>query len=444
MKTVRAFLNLAAALVLGAMPVSAAEVASSRLDLSKTRTALHAQSLLPATPIRKQWRTAQTISEKEAFELAKDVNSLEVWEAYLIKFPHGFRAAIAKSYINKLNGGQSSGGGSQSQEDVDDLDDPLDDEGAVSYVRASELTGPFRLAARGMTRVYINNTRPGLVTVVPNKLDRRSGHWYFEQVRGTKYVRIRNSWKGTYLLLDGQSAQSHRRPRGDRSTHWTVERATDGSGHVVLRNRPRGRYLWTDRDDRFLYVANGQPAGPRGHWRLISMEDTNQEYDDDEDETYTSPSKPRITCTNGYVRNGICRCNSGRQRVRIGRNKFRCNRVKVRTSCGKGMYYSKGRKRCVCKRGYEPGNGRCYRNEELDDNRGNTSCPKGFLLRKGFCVCPRGKKNIQGKCRRVNSGGGSVKPKIRCSKIKFAFTRGNTCKCAGGRIFTGRACILPD
>ncbi len=393
----------------------------------------------PRSSATKSWRVAQDVSEKEAFELAKDVNSLEVWQAYLIKFPHGFRAAIAKSYIRKLESSQT--GGSSNQQN--DQTEPSGDDDTIDYVRASELPGPFRLAARGMRGVYVNNTRPGLVTVVPNALDRRSGHWFFEQVPGTKFVRIRNSWKGTYLLLDGQSAQSHRRPRSDRSTHWTIERAADGSDHFVLRNRPRGRYLWTDEDDRFLYVANGQPEGPRGHWRFVSMEDTDTDrgYDDsDDDEPITRPIQPRITCINGYVKNGSCRCRSGRERVRTGRNKYRCNRVRI--SCSSGEYYSKSRKRCVCRKGHERVGSRCLRNEELDDDRGNTSCPAGFLLRKGYCVCPRGKKNIQGKCRRPKTGGGTVRPKIRCSKIKFAFSRGNTCKCSGGRVFTGRACVL--
>lgn len=37
-----------------------------------------------------------------------------------------------------------------------------------------------------------------------------------------------------------------------------------------------------------------------------------------------------------------------------------------------------------------------------------------------------------------------VTQKKRCSAIKFAFTRGNTCACSGGRIFTGVACEDPN
>jgi hypothetical protein len=42
---------------------------------------------------------------------------------------------------------------------------------------------------------------------------------------------------------------------------------------------------------------------------------------------------------------------------------------------------------------------------------------------------------------RPASNPGPVTKKLRCSKIKYAFTRGNTCACSGGRIFSGSACV---
>lgn len=36
-----------------------------------------------------------------------------------------------------------------------------------------------------------------------------------------------------------------------------------------------------------------------------------------------------------------------------------------------------------------------------------------------------------------------VRRKPRCSAIRYAYTRGNTCACAGGRVFTGRSCVRP-
>ena len=37
----------------------------------------------------------------------------------------------------------------------------------------------------------------------------------------------------------------------------------------------------------------------------------------------------------------------------------------------------------------------------------------------------------------------NVKRKPRCSRIRYAYTRGNTCACAGPRVFTGNACVRP-
>lgn len=36
---------------------------------------------------------------------------------------------------------------------------------------------------------------------------------------------------------------------------------------------------------------------------------------------------------------------------------------------------------------------------------------------------------------------GTVRRRVRCSRVRFAYTRGNTCACAGGRVFTGRRCV---
>ena len=40
--------------------------------------------------------------EKEAFEAARDLGSLEGWEAFLDNFPKGFRADLARAYVKRL------------------------------------------------------------------------------------------------------------------------------------------------------------------------------------------------------------------------------------------------------------------------------------------------------------------------------------------------------
>ena len=50
---------------------------------------------------------AQTseISAKEAFEAAKELGTVEAWEAFLKSFPTGFYADLARAYLKKLSDG---------------------------------------------------------------------------------------------------------------------------------------------------------------------------------------------------------------------------------------------------------------------------------------------------------------------------------------------------
>ena len=42
--------------------------------------------------------------EREAFESAKDLGTVEAWDAFLSNFPNGFRADLARAYVKKLGG----------------------------------------------------------------------------------------------------------------------------------------------------------------------------------------------------------------------------------------------------------------------------------------------------------------------------------------------------
>lgn len=44
------------------------------------------------------------VNEKEAFASAKELGSLEGWEAFLEKYPNGFRADLARAYVKRLGG----------------------------------------------------------------------------------------------------------------------------------------------------------------------------------------------------------------------------------------------------------------------------------------------------------------------------------------------------
>lgn len=48
------------------------------------------------------------IDEKEAFEAAKELGTIEAWEAFLNNFPKGFRADLARAYVRRLGSEQKS------------------------------------------------------------------------------------------------------------------------------------------------------------------------------------------------------------------------------------------------------------------------------------------------------------------------------------------------
>lgn len=49
---------------------------------------------------------ASSVTEKDAFESAKELGTIDAWEAYLNNYPSGFRADLARAYVRKL--GESS------------------------------------------------------------------------------------------------------------------------------------------------------------------------------------------------------------------------------------------------------------------------------------------------------------------------------------------------
>jgi SH3 domain-containing protein len=48
--------------------------------------------------------TESSMSEKEAFEAAKALGTVEAWDAFLSSYPSGFHADLARAYLKKLSG----------------------------------------------------------------------------------------------------------------------------------------------------------------------------------------------------------------------------------------------------------------------------------------------------------------------------------------------------
>jgi len=67
--------------------------------------AFSAGSFGPAAVITGTWDSARADpadAEKDAFEAAKELGTVEAWDAFLSNYPTGFHADLARAYVKKL------------------------------------------------------------------------------------------------------------------------------------------------------------------------------------------------------------------------------------------------------------------------------------------------------------------------------------------------------
>jgi len=66
----------------------------------------YAEALAPKqtapTDTKQTSQSGAGVSEKEAFEAAKELGTIEAWEAFLNRFPSGFRADLARAYVKRI------------------------------------------------------------------------------------------------------------------------------------------------------------------------------------------------------------------------------------------------------------------------------------------------------------------------------------------------------
>jgi hypothetical protein len=137
-----------------------------------------------------------------------------------------------------------------------------------SPVELYGLAGHYRLASRMDAARSLNNQDSGRPELVRTKADWESGHWLFEEVRGTPYVRIKNRWKGSLLQDSRGKLRALAASSDSLEAQWAME-GVDGQPYVRLRNRGTDRYLMASGDETVL----GEMPRPDtvSHWQLVAM-----------------------------------------------------------------------------------------------------------------------------------------------------------------------------
>ena len=314
------------------------------------------------------------ITEKEAFEQAKDLGAVEGWNAFLAKFPTGFRAELARAYVKKLSLGAGGAGA------------------AISATSpASGTTGqpstppPFWKIPAGNGRWSTNY----------QQVSGDGGNAKFAATISNGGAQLvgycQNSGGDSRLVLLVRPDAFKKSTPVDRVLRYAASSAplsgSSGDGRRVREiavrfddgtsMRSATTYDNVGAGGEFAILKNGMDLG----YRSGTVGDLMSKNS-------VTISAASFTFTFGLSgsRGALCsvlnRC--GAKRADCGNTeRVRPVSIKKRTRCRGGQYYSKSRGRCRCRSGFELVNGRCLRNDELSNSN---PCGPGYTQVRGKCI----------------------------------------------------------
>ncbi|MEL6421890.1 MAG: hypothetical protein AAFQ42_05565 [Pseudomonadota bacterium] len=375
-----------------------------------------------------------SISEKEAFEIAKDLGTIEAWEAFLSTFPTGFRAELARAYVRRLAaGGATTGTGTATTGSGNGQTATSGNGGATSAGRQPIFVSPDdtawwvgrrNTAYDGGRGTYAASIDSGGVELIAHC------HAYGANRDLTVFLReARRGSDGT--IAAGLRAAAVAAPRMRRTGTWDNARSigiTFSDGSQVRGAATNGN----DLQRQFHLLGNGRPFKARGAEVGLMMSARTMRI--------TAP-KLDITLPLKNSRAALCtvlkQCGVRRSDCRgVGSIPTSTSGGSSGTTprCTGGRFYSRSRKSCRCPRKRPVWNG-------VSCERGQTSCGKNFRLVNGQCVqrqnCGRNKfRNVEGDC--FCKRGFVERSDGRC--VRRASTN-----CTLGRVFSSKQnrCVCP-
>ncbi len=403
----------------------------------------------------------EKISESEAFRIARDLGTVDAWQAFLKSFPTGFRADLARAYVKSL--GKGGTGGEASQQAPGEPAEPT-----LSTIDLGPGTSRWEVRRRklgvvGNGRVYSAGVRAKGIEFIAYCVDKRNqdegGYGLAGVVRQYQqgiYPRFETRVRQGLAAAQPASGGTLREIEmtfsgGHRSEGATANRQFD-NGELTI-----GRYgsafdlrladvqsMLADQTmtiELAPFAATFQLNGSRNAICNV-LNQCGARAPGCRGRT-TSPRKPsNVTqCTGGryYSRSrGACRCPSSQPHFYGGKCRTvrdcpgdsdlvngRCIKVDDdppprKASCSGGQYYSNGRKRCVCPKSRPRWNGsKCKKAiTAIKCNRGRV-----YSANRGACVCPSSEPNFYGGRCRANRDcpGDSELVKGQCVKIRTPY-----------------------
>ncbi|MEM9357625.1 MAG: hypothetical protein AAGB04_15575 [Pseudomonadota bacterium] len=374
------------------------------------------------------------ITEKEAFDIAKEIGSIDGWNAFLKQFPNGFRADLARAFVKRLSGqgGTSTSTAGTTTKPAATGAAPKTTKPTLPTVARGPSTSRWanktqRLKIAGNKSVYTASVRvPGVEMVTYCAEDKRDGGFGLG-------VLLRRS--GSYPAFSQRIRQGiAARPVFGNGPNREVEMSFS-NGEIVddAATRPR----LTNQE-----LSIGPNAGVFGEGS------TALEYFMSESEVTVALEPFKATFQLTGSRKAICsvmnRC--GASVPGCGDGGSTAVTPVTTSRCSGGRYFSRSKGRCVCPTNKSYWNGRsCQR----------LRCGKNYKLVRGKCVllqnCGRNAyRSPEGDCycnrgfRRTNSGR-CVRRNVRqCGPGRTWVGAQGRCVCVDSRkAWNGRRCVFP-
>lgn len=365
------------------------------------------------------------LSEKEAYEAAKDLGTLEAWEAFLLSYPKGFFSDLARAHVKKLSREDDARPASRDDNEPVRPSPPpvraeVPPEPALSTVDLGPASSRWRNGSRrfsmsqGRSLYTATVQAKGVELVTYCKDNNMSGGFGFQLG-----AVIRGNPRGVYpqfrkRVNQGLDASSERSDNGLKEIGISFS-----NGEAVFAGVAAPTLI--DGELEIGSVVKGFGANSGDLENMMAAQSM----------TVSLPPFSSTFQLNGS-RKAICSvmkrcgasppgCGSGGSTV-VGGGTIKCSG---------GRIYSRRQRDCVCPNsrpffrggkcrkgpgkvkkcppGFERVNGRCLRNDEL--NNPNDICGPGFRMVNGQCIhqnnlqqrpkkCPPGMERVNGKCRR--------------------------------------------
>ncbi len=412
---------------------------ASNVELSKGRSAIkqfidtcraYANSSVP-----KIADTPSGISEKEAFESAKELNTIEGWEAFLKNYSTGFRADLARAYVKRLSenlGGQEKVTTPQSKLPV--TPQPKVQHPTLSMLdmgagRSSWFTGKRMVSREGLSLHTARVRARGVELVTYCKDNNMSGGLGYRLGAVIRQLSLGSYPQFEKRVRQGLASSLKRHDNGaPRIGIWFSE--GEGLPNAVAdQGVANGEF-------GIGSVVHGFPVNSQVVERMMAS-----------NTMHVTLSPFGATFQLKGSRKAICsmmkRCGAlpagcpGAKATPVVKKSRKCTKGRIyiyskrkgKCVCPRGTSFRKGRCRKIvwknkCPAFHERINGKCVRNDEVN-NPHDDGCGPGFKLVKGKCVSryPAAKPKI--KPQKKSWGIGTAPPSCRCPGCLW---NGKTCK----------------